>query len=108
MLASLFRLLLPRISTFLAQSMLSPCSGDNRPAQHLNTGYRKCLDIPTKSVINKARRDSHAANLSQVSQLSKVSISDHRIIDNLSRYAIAWLRAIHTSRADVMPAPLQS
>ena len=71
--------------------MLSPCSGDNRPAQHLNTGYRKCLDIPTKSVINEARRDSHGANLSQVSKLSKVSISDHRIIDTTSIASMAQL-----------------
>ena len=37
-----------------------------------------------------------------------MSVSDHRIIDNLSRNAIAFLIAIHTSRAVVMPVPLQS
>ena len=41
-------------------------------------------------------------------QLFRVSVSDHRIIDNLSRNAIAFLIAIHTSRADVMPDHLQS
>ena len=97
--------LLPRISNLLAQSMLSPVQ---------EVIYQHSMSTKNIASVSSSRPSVRSIWPIHNSQKEiqpaafQLSVSDHRIIDNLSRYAIAFLIAIHTSRAVVMPVPLQS
>ena len=99
--------LIPRITRLLTKSTLSPVQEITTSAacqQRISQVSHHPDPVCNQYGPSRFARSKKESNL----KLFKVTISDHRIIDNLSRYAIAWLRAIHTSRADLMPVPLQS
>ena len=97
--------LLPRISNLLAQSKLSPVQ--EITYQH-SMSTKNIASVSSSRPSVRSIWPIHTGQKKSNLQLFRVSVSDHRMIHNLSRYAIAFLIAIHTSRAVVMPVPLQS